>query len=256
MAVQCTGSIAPGPGRIRDFRHRLFGVDDDVRRRVVITLANVAITIGSAAQDTDLAGSRAVPLATTRPFEDLSAFVLGDHALKLHQQLILGRGVRRAVEEAGLDPVTSELFDQQDLVGVLPTQPVRTVHEHHLDVAGGCQVAHLFQSRPFERRPAIAFVFEDPLPGHLQIERRGPFDQRRRLARDRVRFALLIRGHARVDRRHLHVDAPFRGLQPDAYRPVPTTCTPGRSCCREVDRTCNRAAPAAELFVVVVHPRR
>ena len=24
MAVQCTGSIAPGPGRIRDFRHRLF----------------------------------------------------------------------------------------------------------------------------------------------------------------------------------------------------------------------------------------
>ena len=32
MAVQCTGSIAPGPGRIRDFRHRLLGaaelVDD------------------------------------------------------------------------------------------------------------------------------------------------------------------------------------------------------------------------------------
>ena len=25
MAVQCTGSIAPGPGRIRDFRHRLVG---------------------------------------------------------------------------------------------------------------------------------------------------------------------------------------------------------------------------------------
>ena len=23
MAVQCTGSIAPGPSRIRDFRHRL-----------------------------------------------------------------------------------------------------------------------------------------------------------------------------------------------------------------------------------------
>ena len=25
MAVQCTGSIAPGPSRIRDFRHRLLG---------------------------------------------------------------------------------------------------------------------------------------------------------------------------------------------------------------------------------------
>ncbi len=28
MAVQCTGSIAPGPGRIRDFRHRLLGLFD------------------------------------------------------------------------------------------------------------------------------------------------------------------------------------------------------------------------------------
>ena len=87
-------------------------------------------------------------------------------------------------------PLTSELFDQQDLVGVLPTQPVRTMDEHHLDVAGGRQVAYLFQSGPFESRPAIALVFEDPLLGHLQIERRGPLDQRRRLARDRVRFAL------------------------------------------------------------------
>ena len=25
MVVQCTGSIAPGPGRISDFRHRLIG---------------------------------------------------------------------------------------------------------------------------------------------------------------------------------------------------------------------------------------
>ena len=43
MAVQCTGSIAPGPGRIRDFRHRLVGVIhsrcagvDVHKRRVVV----------------------------------------------------------------------------------------------------------------------------------------------------------------------------------------------------------------------------
>ena len=194
------------------------GVDDDVRRKAVLTLPNVAISVGSAAQDADLTGSRTVPLATPRPFENLGAFVLGNHALKLHQQLILGRGVRRAVEEAGLDTVTSELFDQQDLVGVLPTQPVRTVHEHHLDVAGGRQVTHPLQPRPFESRPAIAVVFEDPLLRHLQLERRRPLDQRRRLARDRVRFPLLIRGHARVNRRHLHRDAPFRGLQTGRIR--------------------------------------
>ena len=38
-----------------------------------------------------------------------------------------------------------------------------------------------------------------------------------------VRFALPVRGNARVDRRHLHVDAPFRGWQPDAYGPAPAT---------------------------------
>ena len=242
-----------------------FGLDHDVRRGAVLTLANVAITIGRTAQDADLTSPRAVQLPPTGPFENLSAFVLGDHALKLYQQLIFGRGARRAVVEAGLDPVTSELFDQQDLVGVLPAQPIRTVHEHHLDVTGGRQVPHPFQSRPFQRRPAIAVVFEDPLLRHPEIERHGPLYQCRRLARDRVRFALLVRGHARVYRRHLHVDPPFhrparyvtlRQRQPDASGPAPATCRPGRACCRRADRTCNRAAPAAEHSVVVVHPRR
>ena len=48
------------------------------------------------------------------------------------------------------------------------------------------------ESGPFERRPAIPVVFEDPPPGHLEMERRGPLDQCRRLTRDRVRFALLV----------------------------------------------------------------
>ena len=37
MAVQCTGSIAPGPGRIRDFRHRLVGAVTGVRVVVAAT---------------------------------------------------------------------------------------------------------------------------------------------------------------------------------------------------------------------------
>ena len=36
--------------------------------------------------------------------------------------------------------MTSELFDQQHLVGVLSAQPIRTVNEHDLDVAGGRQL--------------------------------------------------------------------------------------------------------------------
>ena len=90
-----------------------FGLDDDVRSRHIVTLPEITISIGSATHDADLARSRAVPLPPTRPFEDLGALVFGDHALKLHQQLILGGGARRGIEETGLDPVTSELFDQQ-----------------------------------------------------------------------------------------------------------------------------------------------
>ena len=215
-----------------------FGLNDDVRGRCIVSLPKITIAIRGAAHDADLARSRAVPLPPPRPFEDLGAFVFGDHALKLHQQLILGGGARRGIEEASLDPVTSELFDQQHLVGVLPAQPVRTVDEHDLDIARDRQVAHPFQSRPFERRPAIAVVLEDPVPRHFEVERRRPLDQRRRLAGNRVRFALPVRGYARVDRRHLHVDAPFRAWQPDACGPVPATRRRrrGRACRREVDR--------------------
>ena len=233
-----------------------FGLDDDVRGRCIVSLPKITVAIRGAAHDADLARSRAVPFPPPRPFEDLGAFVLGDHALKLHQQLILGGGARRSIEEARLDPVTSELFDQQHLVGVFAAQPIRAVNQHDLDVAAGRQVTDPLQSRSFERRSAIPVVFEDPVPGHLEIERRRPLDQCRRLTRDRVRFALPLRGHARVNRRHLHVGAPFRGWQPDACGPAPATRRRGRACRREVDRTRSRDAPAGEFPGVVVHPRR
>ena len=144
---------------------------------------------------------------------------------------IPARRTRRRPEppQTEIDPVTSELFDQQSLVGVLPAQPIRTVDEHDLDVARGRHIAHPFQSQPFERRPAIAVVREDPVPRHFEIECHRPLDQRRRLARDRVRFAP-VRGHARVNRRHLHVDAPFRRWQPDASGRAPATRRRGRAC--------------------------
>ena len=85
-----------------------FGLDHDVRSRCIVSLPKITIAVRGAAHDADLARSCAVPLPPTRPLEDLSALVFGDHALKLHQQLILGGGARRGIEETGLDPVTSE----------------------------------------------------------------------------------------------------------------------------------------------------
>ena len=183
-----------------------FSLDDGVRGRCIVTLPEITIAIRGAAHDADLARSCAVPLAATRPFEDLGAFVLGDHALKLHQQLILGGSARRGVEEAGLDAVTAEFLDQQHLVGVLAAQPIRTVNEHDCDVAGGRQVTDPFQSRPFERRSAIPVVFEDEMhlpesvPGlsftHVVDGRcpEAPSLPGRRPGRERVRSVGRMRG--------------------------------------------------------------
>jgi hypothetical protein len=60
-----------------------------------------------------------VPFPAPRALKNLRAFVLGDHPLKLHEELIRGRGALRCVQKAGLDAVPGELFDQQNLVGYL-----------------------------------------------------------------------------------------------------------------------------------------
>jgi hypothetical protein len=75
--------------QIEDLAHYLgFGIDHLVIRRMVVTPAYITVTIRGTAQHADLAGLCPMPLAAPRPFQNLSAFVLGNHALELQQQLI------------------------------------------------------------------------------------------------------------------------------------------------------------------------
>jgi hypothetical protein len=55
-------------------------------------------------------------LPSTAPLTDLRAFVFGDHALKLHQKLILRRR-------------------SKDLIGVLSTQSIWRIDQHGGDLA-------------------------------------------------------------------------------------------------------------------------
>src|SRR5216683_6939583 len=182
--------------------------------------------------------------------------IIGDHALKLDEQLILScRGPRR-VEKARLHTVTGKLFDQQDLIGVLPTQAIGAVDEHGVDLSFGGEIAHALEAGPFKGGPAIALVFENPRLRHLEIERPRPLDQRRGLARNRVRLALLLRGDPSVDRRHLHADAPLHRPRADALGPGPRSRTRGRACWPVADRTHSRAEPAACRDGPAAQPRR
>src|SRR5258708_34823725 len=56
-----------------------------------VALPDVREAVRRAAQRADLTMLRAVDFATPSPLEDLGALVLGDHALHLHQKLVLGR---------------------------------------------------------------------------------------------------------------------------------------------------------------------
>ena len=141
-----------------------------------------------------------MPLAAAGPLQDLRPLVLGDHALKLNQELILGARALRCPHKDGLDPLACELFDEQDLVRVLAAQPIRRISEDDLNLAFGSEIPHPLESRPLEYRSAKTFVFEHPLLGHLQIVALRELDQRRRLAGNGVFLALLLGRHPRVDR--------------------------------------------------------
>jgi len=154
------------------------------------------------------------------------------------------------------DAVPRELFDQQDLVGILATQAIGTVDEDGLDLPFGRQIAHPLQTWPFERGAAIALVFDDPGLRYLEFDRPRPLDQRRRLTRNRVRLALLLRGDPRVDRRHLHAHAPLQRPRAAGLGPGPTSRTHGRACRPGADRTHSRAEPAAGRDGRAVQPRR
>ena len=145
-----------------------------------------------------------MPLAATRPFQDLRPLVLGNHALELEQQLILGgRGSRRA-DKQGLDTGACELLDQQDLIGVSSTQTIWRVDQYSRQLTLGGQVAHPLQARTDQTRATIAFVLEHPLRWNRVTLLGGKGNQRCRLAGNGVLLLLLVRRNPGVDCRRLH----------------------------------------------------
>src|SRR5215475_2451542 len=75
--------------------------------------------------------------AATRALQDLRSFVFCNHALELNQEVIFRAVSLWRLHEQGLDSVTSELFDQQNLVRILAAQAVGRVREHNLDLSFG-----------------------------------------------------------------------------------------------------------------------
>src|SRR5437016_8232503 len=123
---------------------------------------HIAIAVRGLGKYADGSLLGAMALAPTTTLSDLGPLVLGDHALKLHQELIfwsLGGG---GLQKNQLYSIACELFSEQDLVSVFAAQTVRCVHQHGRDLALGRQVAHRFQARSRQGGATIAFVLKLP----------------------------------------------------------------------------------------------
>src|SRR5665811_2212876 len=166
----------------------------------VLALADVAVAERGAGQHVDGAGLGAVGLAAAGAFQDLGAFILGDHALELHQQRVLGAVTAWPFDEHHLGAGLGELLDQQRLVGILAGQPVRGVHQQHVHWHLADQVAQPLQRRADQTRPGMAVVFKHPLLRHVQTQAPGVRAQRRGLGPDRLLLLLPGRGDPGIDR--------------------------------------------------------
>ena len=94
-------------------------------------------------------------------------------------------------------------------MSVFATQSISRVDEYHLDLSLGREASYPLETRSLECRATIAFVFEHPLLGYFQLVGLRELDQRRRLTRDRVFLALLLRRHSYVYCRRLHERLPL-----------------------------------------------
>src|SRR6266852_2298720 len=139
-------------------------VDHSIRSQRFVGLADIPVPVRRTAQHADFTGSSAISFAAPRAFQDLRSFVLGDHALELYEQLIFCGGALGCLHEARLHAVSSQLLDQQDLIGVFATQPIGRVGKDDLHLAFCGKVSYAFKARPLERRAA------DP----RTLERRSP----------------------------------------------------------------------------------
>ena len=139
-------------------------------------------------------------LASTVAFRDLDAFVFGNRALDLGKQArlrIIGQGL---VEKDHPDVEALELFENQNLIGVLAREAIRTQHQRRLECPGLGAVAQPVEARPVEARTAVSVIHADIGIHHVVVLLTRPARERIQLRRDRALLLLAFGRHAGVER--------------------------------------------------------
>jgi hypothetical protein len=191
--------------RVKDAPHDLRLVKQHtVASWRVVRLLDVREAIRRATHRIDRATARAMNLAAPAALENLRALVLRDHALHLHEQLVLGRLTCGAVQKHRYDPVPSEFVQQQHLVSVLASETIGTVHVENLDGPFSSAIAKSLERGTHERGAADALVDVDILRKNEVTIGLGALLERGDLTLDGRLLRLLFRRDTRVQGDRFH----------------------------------------------------
>src|SRR3954452_14168790 len=159
----------------------------------------VAIAVGDLRTE-DIAVARFLQLATPEPLSEHGALILRDGALDLQQKLVIWVVRNRVVQKDDLAAGAAELLHEQDLVGILPREPVGADHGHHVNGSVADSVSERVQRGTVQARPAVALITE-----HMSLGERvplvvGPVPQGRDLTANGLLSLLALCRDAGIDR--------------------------------------------------------
>jgi hypothetical protein len=123
-----------------------------------LILGHVTVPKRRRGERTQQARARRMTASAPTALEDLGAFIFGNHALHLQQQVVLGCAADGTVQEDNLGAAATELLHQQGLMGVTAGQTVRRKHIKPRDASRGHRIAQSFKCRANEQRTAVAVV--------------------------------------------------------------------------------------------------
>jgi hypothetical protein len=178
----------------------LFGHDLIARLAATLVLADVAVAVRRAAEHVDRTAARRVLLAPAATLHYLGTLVLGDHALDLEQQVLLGAAADGVAQEHDLDAAPGQLFEDQDLIGIFARESVGVEHVDPVDGPGGSLVPEPLEAWAGQDGSAVAIVHEAQLGVALQGVACDPLADRLELTVNRVLLGLLFPGDAGIDR--------------------------------------------------------
>ena len=99
-------------------------------------------------------------LAAPAPFHNLRAFVFGEHALHLQQQIVFRTDADRAVEKHDIHTMLAQFIDQQHLVSITSREAIGGMNVQLLKTADIRHVAQPFQRRSHQCRTADTIIEE------------------------------------------------------------------------------------------------